>query len=179
MAIQDAIALFSATKPSVGPIMLDGSLSEDHAVEVDVTEEPIEEGGLVADHQIVRPRVVVIEGLVSAFPDSFLPPQTFTRHLSIWRRFRDIAIRGDLLDVVTTLEVYPGMKLTSVRTRRDVDHTNALVILLTLRKFEFARVDVAQAVADAAQDLALGQAELGAQGTLAKMSTDLTNLGVL
>lgn len=181
MPASDFIQLFNSVRPQVGPIVLDATLAEDHSVEAEQTENPIEEGGMVSDHRVVKPRGIVLTGLVVAFPASTLPPLSFTRHTTIWRRFRDMVIRGDVVDVVTTLEILPGMTLLRVGTVKTAGggSANGLEFQLTLRKLEFARIDVGQAIADAAQDLALGQAELGAQGAIAKASADLAALGAL
>ncbi len=181
MPISDLIQLFNSVRPRVGPIVLDATLSEDHSVEAEQTENPIEEGGLVSDHRIVKPRAIVLVGLVVGFPASVLPPTSFSRHVTIFRRFRDMVIRGDVMDVVTNLEVLPGMTLLRVGVVKQAGgaSANGLEFQLHLRKLEFARIDVGQAIADAAQDLALGQAELGAQGAVAKQSADLAALGAL
>lgn len=180
MPISDYIQMFNFARPQVGPIVFDGTLQEDHGIEIDVTEEPVEEGGLVADHRIVRPRALKLVGVLLAFPDSILPPFSFSRHVTLWKRLVQLATLGDLHDVITTLEIHTAMTITYVRTVKGDGGRNAngLDVEVGLRKFEFARIDVAQQIADAAQDLALGQAELGAQGTLAQASAELAALGV-
>lgn len=168
MAISDVIQLYNSLRPSVGPIVLDGALQEEHAIEAEQTENPIEEGGVVSDHRIVRPRQVTIVGVILSFPVTLLGASP-TRHVTVWRRLRDMVLRGDLHDVVTGLEIYPSMALTSVRTTRGAGGTsaNSLDVTLTLQRIEFARLSVDQQLADQIQDLALAQAELGAQGAVA------------
>jgi hypothetical protein len=173
MAASDVLQLFNLLKPTVGPIVLDASINESHAVDVEWTENPIEEGGIVSDHAIVAPRVVVIEGIVTRFPDSLLPPLKFTRHLLIWRRLRDMAIRRELYDIVTSLEIYPRMGILSVRTPRSNEWTHASKITIVARKMEFSVLDAAQVVSDAATDIAQGKAELGAQAALIARSTEI------
>lgn len=180
MPIQDLIQLFNSARPQVGPIVLDATLQEDHSIEAEQTEDPIEEGGLVSDHRIVQPRPLRIVGVVVAAPASFLAPGGFTRPQKVWRRFRDMLNRGDVVDVITTLELYPSMSLMRVATTKSAGggSANGLEIELVLRRVEFARIDVAQNIADVAQDLALGQAELGAQGAVAQAASELAALGV-
>lgn len=173
MAATDVLQIFNLLKPTVGPIVLDASINEAHAVDVEWTDNPIEEGGIVSDHAIVQPRTLVIEGVVSRFPDSVLPPLKFTRHLLIWRRLRDMAIRRELVDIVTSLEIYPRMALLSVRTPRSNEWTHSLKITIVARKMEFSVLDATQVVADAATDIAQGKAELGAQASLIAHSVEI------
>ena len=171
--VLDVVRLFNFANPRIGPIVLDASLSESHGVQVAITDNPVELGGDVSDHAQVQPRRVQIEGIVVSFPNSLLPvaPFGFTRHLKVWRMIRDMALRHEIVDVVTTLEIYPRMLLEQAQTVRTKDR--ALVISLTLRQLEVAFVDVSQQLADAVQDIGLGQAELGAQGTQAALTADL------
>lgn len=54
-----------------GGIVLDCTLSEDHTYQADVTENPIEDGSVVADHVNLKPIKLKIDGLVSDSPLGF------------------------------------------------------------------------------------------------------------
>lgn len=56
--------LASLSGRSIGEIRLDAVTSEDHSSELNITENPIESGGVVADHAVVRPKSVVISGVM-------------------------------------------------------------------------------------------------------------------
>lgn len=174
--VLDVIRLFSFANPRIGPIVLDASLSESHSVDVRITDNPVELGGDVSDHAQVQPRRVQIDGVVVSFPNSLLPvaPFGFTRHIKAWRMLRDMGLRHEVVDVVTTLEIYPRMMIESLRTQRTPER--ALRVTIVMRQLEVAFVDVAQQLADAMQDMGLGQAELGAQGTQAALSAELQAL---
>ena len=49
---------------TIGEIRLDAVTAEDHSSELNITENPIESGGVVADHAVVRPKSVVISGVM-------------------------------------------------------------------------------------------------------------------
>ena len=49
---------------TIGEIRLDAVTTEDHSSELNITENPIESGGVVADHAVVRPKSVVISGVM-------------------------------------------------------------------------------------------------------------------
>ncbi len=174
-----AVDLFASRKPWVGTIKFDASFQEDHAVDVDHTEYPVEAGGLITDHQVVRPRAIVMTVGASSLPDELLSLPEPTRHLRLWRRLRDVAIRGDLVDIITTLEIYPLMKLTHVSTVRRRETTGALYYTVRARRFQFALLDGADQVADAAQDIALGAVDAGAQTARLAGAPELIELGAI
>lgn len=49
---------------SIGEICLDAVTAEDHSSELNITENPIESGAMVADHAVVRSKSVVISGIM-------------------------------------------------------------------------------------------------------------------
>lgn len=173
------VDIFRSRKPRIGPLTLDCSLSEEHASESELTDRPIETGGIVTDHVVQVPRALLLTVGISSLPDELLSVPEPTRHLRVWRELRDMQQRFELLDVVTTLEIYPLMMITSLRTVRTRESTGALQIAVRLRQVEFAAVDSAHAIADAAQDIALGEADIGAQAAEAAAAAELVALGVL
>lgn len=162
-----ALAIFSRNKPMIGTVVLDASITEEHAIDVDTTENPIEDGATVTDHAIVDPRELTMEVIVSAHPDQLIPTFSAVRHIQEYRKLQRIAKSRDVIDVVTTLERYRSMLIVHVGTPRTVENTNALRITCKLRQIEIARVDAAANLADLAVDGALGEEDLASQGTQA------------
>lgn len=168
--VQAIAKLLQARRPWVGPLEFDCSIAEDHAVEVDVTDNPVESlpglPGSVTDHAVVRPRVVQITALVSATPDRIIGTASAlspTRHLRLWRRLRDLALRRELVSVITTLEVYPSMMLVRVGTPRTRDRTGVVEIQCTAKQVLFASVPGAAELSEAAAELAQQGQDVGAQ----------------
>jgi len=170
-------------RPWIGPLEFDCSITEDHAAELVLTDNPIEAlpgfPGLVTDHAVLLPRVLRMVVLVSTTPDRLLAVSGFltpTRHIRQWRKLRDLWARRELLTVVTTLELYTSMMLVRVGTPRRSQTTNALEIDCTLRQVLFAAVPGVQDLAEAAADLALAEQDVGAQATQARTLSDLAQL---
>ncbi len=179
MPISDYVQLFSSRRPQIGPLVFDASIAEQHAFDVDYTDSPIEDGGRVADHAVIVPRTLALTVIAAPAPDSFLPPVSFTRPQRLWQTLCQLAALPELVDVVTTLEIYPRMAIVRVGTLRNAENTNAMEFDVVLRRIEFARVDAATQVAREAQDLALAEQDLGAQASFAKLAPDLARIGAL
>lgn len=64
-----ALAIFTKTKPAIGTLIADASVREEHSVENEITEEPIEDGTTVNDHILTLPRRITLEIAVTATPD--------------------------------------------------------------------------------------------------------------
>jgi hypothetical protein len=169
-----AVEIFQSRKPWVGSLQFDCSLSEDHGVELELTDRPIEAGGVVSDHAVKLPRSITLTVGVSNQPDELLSVPSPTRHLRMWRSIRDMWNRLEIVDVVTTLEVYPLMMIRRASLQRTSATTGALNIVINLRRIEWSLVDGATAIADAAHDIALGAADLGAQGAAVAAAAELT-----
>jgi hypothetical protein len=186
MAFETIAQVLRRSTPTVfgvTSIEFDCSISEDHGLDVQLTEKPIEgvpgQTSIISDHAIVLPRQVTLVVIASNTPDRLLPFQ-ITRHLRIWRQLRDMAARVEVVDIVTTLEVYTNMVLLRVGAPRNRETTNALEFTIVARKAEFSLVTgVTQELADAVSEIAAAEADLGAQGTQAQQIADLATMGVV
>jgi len=169
-----SVNLFSRNKPKIGAITLDASIREEHAIDNDITSEPVEDGSTITDNIVTQPRVLAMEVMLTSHTDTVLPSGSNTRHIQIYRQLQRLAKAKEVFDVVTTLERYRNMAFRRCGTPRTVENTNALVVTCILRQIEIARVDEAANLAEIAQDIALGEENLGSQG-----AADLAGEGVL
>lgn len=183
-AVTQLAKLLQQRRPWVGPLEFDCSIAEDHALELDLTDNPIEAlpglPGQVTDHAILRPRVLQLTVIASNSPDRLLSVSGLlqpTRHIRLWRKLRELAQRMELVTVVTTLELYAGYMIVRVGTPRRRETTGALEIAVTLRQVLFATVPGAQELADAAAELALAEQDVGAQATQARAVAEVATLG--
>lgn len=153
--------LFQKTKAAIGALVLDVSLTESHAAEVEVTEHPVETGANISDHARPKPETLVIEGLVSNTP---LPaPGDPTQNVSLkdsrgqvigqattsskqdlsrageaYRDLLDLKNSSELLTVVTALRTYTNMKITNLTVPRDARTGQALRFSCTLKEVRLA-----------------------------------------
>lgn len=167
-----ALALFQKGKPQFWPgglslptpppIFLDATIREEHDLRFAKTTHPIESRLFVTDHVIELPRTLVMDVVVTNHPDSLVPNTNKNRAKLLQDKLEQLAKRREPFDVMTSLRGYTDMVITSVRTPRSLATTNALVITVTMEQIEFAEIDVASNMSDAAVDGAEPQDELGA-----------------
>lgn len=144
------------------PIELDASVREHHGVRFTWTGDPIENGQFSTDHGIELPTELTLDVVATTHTDTLVPNVQATRHIRIYNKLVDLARLRQPFDLVTSLAVYTSMVFDSISVPRTVQSTNALIITCVLHKLEIATVDIAQNLADAAQEIALGEQDLGA-----------------
>lgn len=148
--------LFKATRAKIGVVELDASISETHTKRVEATTHPVERGAKITDHLRPEPSEIVIEGLVSNTPvgrgaavravefagtgnmfmsagveASFATPGYAEEAFA---KLRDIAERGELVTVVTSLTTYTDMAIVSLDVPRDRSTGDAIRFSCTLRQ---------------------------------------------
>ena len=141
---------------SVGEVSLDLILSEDHSLNAAVTQHPVQDGSVISDHISVLPRSGTMRALISNFSLSTAEPPEDEEGLNelyqraessvlpnraadAWEALKKLVENRELVQIVTSLEVYSNVALTSVRTTRDADSGDALEI-----EIDFEQVKIVQ-----------------------------------
>lgn len=119
-------------KGKVGSVELDVTLREDHRYTSRVTTYPIEEGSTLADHIINEPAIVVLEGIVTDTPLSFL--SFFNRSVDAFNRLIKIHEDRQIVTVVTGLKVYQNMAITVLDVPREVRTGQSLRFTIELQE---------------------------------------------
>jgi hypothetical protein len=159
--------LVKKTRARIGSITLDAAISEQHQAEVEVTDNPVEEGIAITDHVRPKPEVLTIEGIVTNTP---LPAdadaqadlqqvETVTptgESLKISSRssykvgraenaYQDLLTlkdSGKTVQVVTGLRTYDNMLMTSLSVPRDAKTGQAVRFTATFREIKIVRTQV-------------------------------------
>ena len=172
--------LFSDKRPGLTSttgleIKFDASMSEQHMVDTEWASRPIESGARLTDHRIKVQRQLQLTVLVSSASVSGLSPfqpiadliePVAARHVTVWNRIVSL-VHADtpfLWEVVTQLETLELCVIKSASAPRTAADGNTITATLTILQLEFADVDEVTNLADAAQDLALAEVDLGSQG---------------
>ena len=126
---------------------LDASLSEDHTLDSELTEFPVENGSVISDHRVVKPEGVVVEGIISKTPVSFLGGafgllESEKDIPNEWAKVKKIFKDGEKMTVNTGLETYTDMILTKLSTPRDAKTGQALVVKATYQKLIYAVTEI-------------------------------------
>lgn len=162
------VAFFSqtprlTTQGTGDTFVFDASTSEGHSVKLRWTTEPLEDGSQLTDHRVIEQRTLPMTVVVSA---AELGGIIRDRHVQAWQRFVRLAVSDPplLFEVTTTLETLENVVIDSVSDTRTPDKGSSIVADVVLRQLVFSQTDVAANLADAAQDLGLGEVDLGSQG---------------
>ena len=164
-----AVTLFSVDRapglfPDSGdPFIFDATLSENHSVKARYTREPLEDGSELSDHKINEQRPL---GMVVTVSSAERGGLINDRHTAAWGRLVTLtqANPPPVFTVTTGAETLENVVLTGADWPRTPDQGNSMVATVTLVQLQFSQTDVAANLADAAQDLQLGEVDLGSQG---------------
>lgn len=148
--------------PAPVPITMDASTREQHGAEFAWSDSPLENGQRTTDHGIELPQQVTLEVVTTTHTDTLVPNLQATRHIRTYKQLLALSRLREPFDLVTSLDIYTNMVFKSIGAPRTKENTNALFITCTLRKIEIATVDIAQNLADAALEIALGEQDIGA-----------------
>lgn len=168
MAAPTPVAFFAMTPglrdQSTGDeFIFDASTSEGHAVETEWTQEPLEDGTVLTDARVIAQRRLPMQVIVSSAEQG---GAIRDRHVRAWNRLVRLTTADPppLFEVTTTLETLPNVVIQRASAPRTPATGNALVADIVLLQLLFSQTDVAANLADAAQDLGLGEVDLGSQG---------------
>ena len=137
---------------SVGAVELDLILDESHSKNAQVTENPLQEGRAVSDGIYLELREGSLTGLVSNHSIKHsVPPDRQTaeglldkaenyqlenRAKQAWEDLKSLMDSKQLVTIVTSLEVYDNVAITSIETERDGDTGDALEIKVGFKQVQ-------------------------------------------
>ena len=120
---------------SIDGIEMDASLDEDHRLDTIVTRNPIEDGSLYSDHQVLLPVVLELTCRVSDTPIGYFTPAQAGRAIDKYYDLVDLQNTKEPFDVVTGLTVYKNMVVESLsvpRTSKDGHSERFNMVLVEL-----------------------------------------------
>lgn len=162
-----AVALLSKTVlAQIDTLILDASVSENHQIEVEVTDHPVEVGADMTDHRRRKPYKLTMEGIVTntPLPKDSDPVQSLTAPTGsgiTWQsrgqgdptlattaylKLLDLADSARLLTIITALKTYENMTVTSIDVPRNAQIGQALRFTAQLREIRLVRNDTAQVI---------------------------------
>ena len=137
---------------SVGAVELDLILDESHSKNAQVTENPLQDGRAVSDGIYLELREGSLTGLVSNHSIKHsVPPDRQTaeglldkaenyqlenRANQAWEDLKSLMDSKRLVTIVTSLEVYNNVAITSIETERDGDTGDALEIKVGFKQVQ-------------------------------------------
>lgn len=116
----------------IGELKLDASVQEDHTASARITTNPVEDGSVVADHVVLEPETLSIDGIITDDPITYhMRPgepgaEGRSRAIDGYQLLLKLLEERQPLTVVTGLRVYRDMVLTRVSVPRQADTGAAL-----------------------------------------------------
>lgn len=153
MAVKQKVLIGRSPTPTDTLIQLDASISEDHSVEAEVTEHPVEEGADISDHVRRKPDRLTIQGWISNHPILINASETAVgiaggdpdkRAQDGYEVLERIAKVGTQVAVFTTLKTYPRMLVLSLRAPRDATRGGLLDVTIGLKEITTATTELVE-----------------------------------
>lgn len=115
------------TKYAIGLVEIDGFITEEHELSNELPVHPIETGFSVTDAILRNPTRLVVEGVVSVHSlDPTTVDNTPQRADNAYAQLKAMMSRGDVVTVVSSLEVYENMGIQSITPKRSKNVGEAL-----------------------------------------------------
>jgi hypothetical protein len=124
--------------PGLDDLSFDATVRESHSSELEVTENPVETGVVIADHAFMKPLRLEIEGRVSDTPlhsnnaDPFA--STTKRSARAMELLQNLQASATPFIVQTGLRAYPDMLLVSLTSDQDAGNAGAYDFRASLRQ---------------------------------------------
>lgn len=155
-------------------IPLDAALSQSHEMTAEVTEHAVEDGSLISDNIVNKPRRLRIDGVITDAPIRFLSGiRTLldggdSRSQSAFEALSDLYDQRRPFIVSTRRKIYHSVVFISLVVRDDADTVESLRFTADLKQIRFAEQAFSDiSVADSVVDRAQPRNNVGAQPTSA------------
>jgi hypothetical protein len=116
---------------SIGGLVMDVTIEENHTDELEITEHPVEQGAAVTDHAYLKPASVTIKAGVS---DSGAVSRGDKASVVMYEALRKLQASREPFDIVTGKRVYHNMLIKSLSVPDDSTTANALIFTAELQQ---------------------------------------------
>lgn len=129
-------AFFSNTRPSVGGLVFDATMRENHDYEALITQHPVEAGANIVDNVVIDPVVVTLDIFVGSIYaiNPLLLGNSINRPGDALAKLRQLMVNREPLTVVCRLASYQNMLIKSVIANQDIDSSSSLLATVTLQE---------------------------------------------
>lgn len=122
-------------------IELDITISANLQHSMTVTQFPVEQGAFVSDHAEEQPAQVTIQSMVSATPLRIISVSPFIdsgRPRAAFEIMKELQTSKELVRIVTDVETYDNMALTSLSAPRNIQTKNSLLFTAVFQELRLA-----------------------------------------
>lgn len=118
----------------VGDVVIDYAEENSLDLSNDVTEKPVEDGGVITDHVNPQPDKLIIDNARLKSDESMSAEEK----LNILKEYRE---NGKKISIVSNLSVYDDVVISSLNTRDDNTITNGYYLDIELQQIRIAQPD--------------------------------------
>jgi len=113
----------------------DVSVTESHVRQAQVTEHPVEDGSVIGDHKIYKPKVISLTAVISDTPLGLLqlvaqvfqnPFATKTVSQKGWDNLNKMYSEDEPIEIITGLESYTNMHIENLVANRNANTTGGV-----------------------------------------------------
>lgn len=126
----------SSTK--IGELVVDVSLSETHSSPATLTENPVEDGSVIGTHLIINPKPLGLKIHYSG--RDFDGVSKEDRAAKAYQELISLQEEAVFVEIVTGIQVYENMLLTSVGTVQSADSGDSLTIDVSAKQVRIAQL---------------------------------------
>lgn len=142
---------------TIGDVKVDASIEEIHGFDAEVTQLSVEGGSEINDHYKKRPPEIDITGIVSnikleyGYPgrtavEAFRTNDSNDPHIEAWQTVKSYWTKGVLVTIVTSLETYESMAITSFRVTRANGKKDSLHFTCHAKKMRIVSTETTGAI---------------------------------
>lgn len=143
MNAREVIAIFyPESNACLGELLVDAFIKESHTLSAEITEHPIANGSVMADHIITKPFSLSIDGIISNTPMSLIGLTVYDSAVNVWQGqshdkilktfelIENLFAKRTPISIATSLKTYQNMVLEHLTLERgggfynDVLHFN-------------------------------------------------------
>ena len=161
MATPIALLPQAEIEPLIG--WVDSFPGEDHQMEITKTTYPVEDGAVLTDHAIVKPRRLTLRGFTSNLRSGSGGAPLFARAAASRQEIQRIMAERQPVDVVTLLGNYTDMLIVSFSAPVSRDTGRSLIFTIGLEEIRTATAPTVATVDGLATDRAGEPAQSRAQ----------------
>lgn len=118
---------------SIGGIMCDVTLDENHEDGLTITEFPVESGATISDHAVIKPKQLTIRAAASDSGGE-VPSSGDRRSTDIYNQLLALMEKREPIDIITGRRSYKNMLIEALSTTTDATTDNILIVTIACRE---------------------------------------------
>lgn len=140
--------IFGQGKSSIGGLVIDATVNQDHVGSAEITKNPVESGAQITDHVQLNPNQLIIEGIISDTPLGFPILQNVlnivntvttlfgqsSRSIDGFNKLVELKDKREPFTVITNLKRYSDMVIAELIVTRSNTTGNAIEFKATIEQ---------------------------------------------